>query len=53
MLEAGDRGFVSLLGNRILLTQPLSEMSTRILPLVKGLSALKVDNLTAIYAPIV
>jgi hypothetical protein len=32
-------------------TQPLAEMSTRIIPGVKGLPALKADNLTAICKP--
>jgi hypothetical protein len=34
-------------------TQPLTEMSTRNLPGGKGRQALKADNLTAIYEPIV
>jgi hypothetical protein len=34
-------------------TQPLTEMSTRNLPGGKGGPALKADNLTAIYEPIV
>jgi hypothetical protein len=34
-------------------TQPLTEMSTRNLPVGKGLSARKADNLTAICEPIV
>jgi hypothetical protein len=34
-------------------TQPLSEMSTRIIPRVKGVPARKADNLTAICEPIV
>jgi hypothetical protein len=34
-------------------TQPLTEMSTRNLPGGKGWPARKVDNLTAIYEPIV
>jgi hypothetical protein len=34
-------------------TQPLKEMSTRNLPEGKGRPALKTDNLTAIYEPIV
>jgi hypothetical protein len=35
------------------LTQPLTEISTRNLPRGKGRPALKADNLTAIYEPIV
>jgi hypothetical protein len=35
------------------LTEPLTEMSTRILPGSKEQSARKVNNLTAIYEPIV
>jgi hypothetical protein len=35
------------------LTQPLTEMSTRNLPELRGLSALKADSLTAICEPIV
>jgi hypothetical protein len=34
-------------------TQPLTEMSTRNLPVGKGRSVRKADNLTAIYEPIV
>jgi hypothetical protein len=34
-------------------TEPLTEMSTKDLPGVKGRSALMADNLTAIYEPIV
>jgi hypothetical protein len=34
-------------------TRPLTEMSTRDLPGVKGRPALKADNLAAIYEPIV
>jgi hypothetical protein len=34
-------------------TQPVTEMSTRNLPRSKGRPALKADNFTAIYEPIV
>jgi hypothetical protein len=34
-------------------TEPLTEMSTRNLPGVKGQPACKADNLTTIYEPIV
>jgi hypothetical protein len=34
-------------------TQPLTEMSTRNLPGVKGLQACEADNLTAMYEPII
>jgi hypothetical protein len=34
-------------------TQPLTEMSTRIISEGKGRTARKADNLTAIYEPIV
>jgi hypothetical protein len=34
-------------------TQPLTEKSTRNLPLSKGHQTRKADNLTAIYEPIV
>jgi hypothetical protein len=34
-------------------TQPLTEMSTRNLPGVKGRPVRKVDNLTTIYEPII
>jgi hypothetical protein len=34
-------------------TQPLTEMSTKNLPRVKGRPAREADNLTAIYEPII